>query len=313
MDGLGCKDTKMAEITGQMNSEQRLAVRKIYNEKCSSGQWKSGYKKNLDKWLERELKGSKEKLFRYCYKSLGEIDGFIIRQAFNGMGYDTALVCEILCTRTNQQLRDMAAEFNKVSKKTLKERCREETKKTMSSNNFQTLCLKILEAKRPENKKPVQQQIVNDAEELNRFLTQEKKKDAKAKFIEIFTERSWAHLAELSSRFADISKKYTLVASIKKAFGDGSDTSTALQIIAKFVSEPYDYWAQKLRASMKGMGTKDDDLIRIVATRCEIDMDNIKRVFGQRYGDGKTLRDWIRGDTSGSYAKLLCYLCGYEV
>lgn len=130
--------------------------------------------------------------------------------------------------------------------------------------------------------------------------------------MEIYTQRSWAHLGALSARFSDVSGKYTLEAAIKKTFGEGSDTSQALRVITKFTASPYDYWAEKLRKSMKGMGTIDDLLIRIVVTRCEIDMQQIKTVFGQRYGNGKTLKNWIEDDVSGAYRKLLLKLCGYD-
>merc|ERR1712176_24812 len=64
--------------------------------------------------------------------------------------------------------------------------------------------------------------------------------------------------------------------------------------------------------SMKGLGTEDNNLIRLVVSRCEIDMWNIKQRFGQTYGNGKTLKNWIEGDVSGAYKTLLLKLCGYE-
>merc|ERR1712083_382212 len=188
----------------------------------------------------------------------------------------------------------------------------DETKKRMSGNHFQSLMMAILDAQRPPNAEPNAQQVHQGAEMLNRVIAQEKKSDSKTKFVEVFTQRSWAHIAALSAAFADVSKKYTLEAAIKKTFGDGSDTSQALRVIARFCSSPYDYWAKKLRESMKGLGTKDDDLIRVVVTRSEIDMHQIKNIFGQRYGNGKTLKDWITKDVSGAYKRLLLLLCGYE-
>ena len=56
---------------------------------------------------------------------------------------------------------------------------------------------------------------------------------------------------------------------------------------------------------MKGMGTNDSLLQRIVITRCEIDLLSVSHVFGQRYGDNKTLRHWIEKDTGGDYRKML--------
>ena len=50
-------------------------------------------------------------------------------------------------------------------------------------------------------------------------------------------------------------------------------------------------FAQSLQRSMKGLGTKDDSLIRTVITRCEKDMVQIKEEFQQRYDD--SLGKWI--------------------
>merc|ERR1719464_2483495 len=231
------------------------------------------------------------------------------------MGFDSELLIEVVCTRTNAQLQAMQGAWSTSlrKQKSLRECVRDETKKRMSGNHFQSLIMTILEAQRPRNQAPDAQQVRQDAELLNRFIAQEKKSDSKSKFVEVFTARSWAHLSALSAVFADVSKKYTLEAAIKKTFGDGSDTSQALRVIARFSASPYDFWAEKLRKSMKGMGTKDDLLCRVVVTRSEVDMRNIKVVFGQRYGDGKTLKNWIEDDVSkGGYRTLLLRLCGYE-
>jgi len=180
----------------------------------------------------------------------------------------------------------------------------------LSSNHFQHLCLTILDAKRPENGPINEKSAQADAEELNNVLIHDKK-DAKDKFIEIFTTRSWSQIGAIVSIFQDVSKKYTLSAAISKLMGDGSDTCKTIKLISEFCTQPYDYFARQIRKSMKGVGTDENTLIRIVVSRSEIDMENIKAIFGQRYGDGKTLKNWIENDTSGLFRKLLLKLCGY--
>jgi len=62
---------------------------------------------------------------------------------------------------------------------------------------------------------------------------------------------------------------------------------------------------------MKGMGTNHELLIRVLVTRAEIDLYNVREIFGLRYGDGKTLKNWIEGDTSSHYCDMLSKVAGY--
>lgn len=52
------------------------------------------------------------------------------------------------------------------------------------------------------------------------------------------------------------------------------------------------YFARKLYKSMKGLGTDDATLIRVVVTRCEVDMIDIKQEFQRMYQ--KTLTSFIK-------------------
>lgn len=53
-----------------------------------------------------------------------------------------------------------------------------------------------------------------------------------------------------------------------------------------------DYLAERLFKSMDGIGTDDRTLIRIVVSRSENDLGELKNVFEEKYG--KSLSDWIR-------------------
>ena len=60
---------------------------------------------------------------------------------------------------------------------------------------------------------------------------------------------------------------------------------------AKIVNNKNAYFAELLYHAMKGAGTKDKKLVRIVVTRCEKDLGSIKQEFLRMYG--KTLESFI--------------------
>lgn len=65
---------------------------------------------------------------------------------------------------------------------------------------------------------------------------------------------------------------------------------------------------QVLRKSMKGLGTDDTTLVRVIVTRTEIDMQYIKVEYLKKYK--KTLNDAVHSETSGHYRTFLLSLLG---
>lgn len=71
----------------------------------------------------------------------------------------------------------------------------------------------------------------------------------------------------------------------------GTTKDSLLNLVA-CVRNKIEYLADRLFKSMDGVGTDDRTLIRIVVSRSEIDLGDIKEIFETKYG--KSLADFIR-------------------
>lgn len=100
-------------------------------------------------------------------------------------------------------------------------------------------------------------------------------------FNMILCQRNFAQLRVIFDEYQRITG-HDIEKAIKNEFsGDAEDG--LLAIIRSIRNKP-DFFAKKLNESMKGMGTNDRQLVRIIATRSEIDMGEIKQEYLARYG-----------------------------
>ncbi|XP_030839401.1 annexin A8-like protein 1 [Strongylocentrotus purpuratus] len=77
----------------------------------------------------------------------------------------------------------------------------------------------------------------------------------------------------------------------------------AFTVIFKSMCQPLAFYVDSLYWAMKGLGTDDDKLIRIVVGRSEIDLASIKTMFKEKYTT--TLAAMVEDDTSGDYKNVL--------
>ncbi len=88
------------------------------------------------------------------------------------------------------------------------------------------------------------------------------------------------------------------------------DVKEGMLTVVRCVRNKHKFFADRLNKCMKGVGTDDNTLMRIIVSRCEVDMQNIKAEFQSAFN--QTLGKFIAGDTSGDYKKILLALVGGE-
>jgi len=126
-----------------------------------------------------------------------------------------------------------------------------------------------------------------------------------SRFNVILASRNFKQLQATFKAYSEISGRDILNSIDREMSGDLKAGFKAIVMMAR---EPADYFSERLYRSMKGVGTDDALLIRIVVWRSEIDLRLIKRKFFERYH--KQLYKFIQGDCSGDYKKLLLAIVG---
>uniref|UniRef100_A0A8R1EBU3 Annexin n=1 Tax=Caenorhabditis japonica TaxID=281687 RepID=A0A8R1EBU3_CAEJA len=119
-------------------------------------------------------------------------------------------------------------------------------------------------------------------------------------FLHILATQNQYQLRKVFAYFNELSGA-SIEKSIEKEFS--GDLQKSYLTIARAASDKQKFFAQQLYASMKGLGTRDNDLIRVIVTRSEVDLELIKTEFQELYQ--KSLIDVVKGDTSGAYRDAL--------
>ena len=99
-----------------------------------------------------------------------------------------------------------------------------------------------------------------------------------------------------------------LLTAIDKEFHIGN-MKKLLRTIVYAAINPSEYFATRVYYAVKGAGTKDTLLMRILITRDEIDMPEIKQAYQRLYN--KDMVKAVESDTSGDYKRLLVELCSH--
>jgi len=290
MKGMGTDEKAIIKILTTRSNAQLQAVRKSYAE----------LNRDLLKDIKDETSGNFETTALALLLERSVYEAKCLQDAMKGIGTNEALLIEIICTRTAAHLEKIDKAYEKLFEKSLAKVVKSET-----SGDFERLLLSCLSLKRPAEGKIDGKEAAKDAKYLydkgeNKIGTDEKA------FIDVLTTRSFGQIAVIADEYEKISKK-TLLGAIESEMS--GDLGKGLTTIVKYSRDPAGYWAEQLHHTMKGMGTDDAKLLRIMVTRAEIDLKSIRDIFGDRCGKGKTLIDWIKSDTSGNFEDILVAIC----
>uniref|UniRef100_A0A673IUJ0 Annexin n=1 Tax=Sinocyclocheilus rhinocerous TaxID=307959 RepID=A0A673IUJ0_9TELE len=273
MKGFGTDENAIIELLGSRSNKQRVPLKAAY---------KTTYGKDLVSDLKSELRGNFESLVLAMLKAPAHFDASELREAISGAGTDEACLIEILSSRSNAEIREITKIYKAEYGKSLEDAISGDT-----SGHFRRLLVSLSQGNRDEKETVDISMAKQDAQKLH-AAGENKVGTDESQFNAILCARSKPHLRQVMCIV--------------------SNHVPSVYFSVKCIKNTPAYFAERLHKAMQGAGTKDRTLIRIMVSRSEVDMLDIRQEYLRLYG--KSLYTAISGDTSGDYKKLLLKLCG---
>ncbi|PRQ45014.1 putative annexin [Rosa chinensis] len=290
MQGWGTDENAIISILAHRNARQRCSIRQTYTEK---------YGEDLFNELEKELSGDFLRAMLVWTPHPAERDAMLAKEfATNKKSEGYFVIMEIGCTRTSQELFQVRQDYHARYKRSL-----EEDVSCGTSGDFRKLLVPLVTCYRYEpHDESVDTELVNsEAKILHDKISH--KDYSHEEIIRILTTRSKPHLRATLQNYND-QFGHPINKDLKKHRKD--EYLALLRATVKCLTCPEKYFEKTLRLSMKGIGTNEETLTRVVTTRAEVDMKHIMEQYQRK--NNVSMDNDIKGDTSSDYRTMLLAL-----
>ncbi|CAK9297356.1 unnamed protein product [Gordionus sp. m RMFG-2023] len=286
--GLGTDDKTVINILTKRSQRQRQEIAEAY---------KTLFGKNLEKSIKGDFSGTTKKALVALLYPREVYSAILLHRALRRVGTNLGGVAEVLCTLTPEEL--------EMVKKAYQKRYKKDLYKTISRDTSGDVKLLLLEYIKGNRMGPrSSQEIEEDAKILqkNGF----KSIGGKDGVAQLLSTRNQQDLQKIFAQYQEITKKNLLTEiTAEKALrvSKAGKLKKVLRNLVQCINNPPEYFAKRLRASVKGAGTNDRRLLRILVARSEIDLEAIKEAYQKLYG--KPLKKDVDSDTSRKFKKVL--------
>ncbi|KAF7116095.1 hypothetical protein RHSIM_RhsimUnG0039400 [Rhododendron simsii] len=285
--GRGCDEATIVKILAHRSARHCTFIRQEYKTKFSE---------DFDNRLSKELflKCDLKRALLLWMDEPANRDAKLVK---HGLSKNLNVAIEVICSRTPSQLEELKKAYHTLFGVYLDE----DIESHVHGDN-KKLLVEYAGTPRSESLEVNAVMVDKDAKDLFkdgewRLGTNEET------FIRIFSERSRAHLAAISSAYQEMYRN-----SLKKAVKKETSFKfkRGLLTILQCAENPAKYFAKALHKAMARPGTDDETLTRIIVSRAEVDIEKIKEEYLKKYG--KSLSDDVHKDTSGHYRAFLLSL-----
>ncbi|CAJ0572176.1 unnamed protein product, partial [Mesorhabditis spiculigera] len=259
----GDKEAVVDRLTS-ISNRQRQQLRELYFHT---------YDIEVDKALDKKFSGDLGTLLQALVDTPLEYDLKQLKKSMKGLGTDENALTEIIVTRTPQQMKKSGGD---------------------TSGDFKKLLIAIVNGSKDQSSVVDRELAHQDAIRL--VADDGKLKTPANAFLQCCETQNLYQLRELFERLTDLLKKPVEQAVDKEFSGDNK---IGLLAVVRATQNKQRYFAMQIQNAVKGFGVKDNDLIRVLVSRSEVDLKHIREEYFKLYG--KKLEDVIQAETKGAY------------
>lgn len=282
MKGFGTDDKVLISIITGRSNEHLQEVKKSYEKK---------YKTTLEKDIKGDTSGYYEDLLVALIEEHTFYLAGLVMEAIKGLGTDEQLLIDMLCTKSDAELKIIATAFQKKYGKDMIKEVSDDL-----SGDLKKILTCVFAMKRGAEGPADEALAKKDAKFLydkgeGKWGTDE---DA---FVGIFTTRTRSQLMATSKFYADLTG-HTLEVGVEK------ETSGYFKKAMLALATPLpEYYALKFRAALAGSGTDEKTLIRLLVGLPKPLLKEINQYYTHKYGH--SLHKDIESDVSGDFGQTI--------
>nr|CAB3222080.1 annexin-B12-like [Phallusia mammillata] len=282
----------VTDILAKSTNQQRQEIKSVYKQSCG---------RDLCDDIKKTFTGNFELLARGLLMKPLEFDAYCLHKSMIGLGTHESVLIEILVTRSNQEISAIKSIYKEKFGNELESDIKSDT-----SGEFRRLLISLANGHRKESTDVDVNKAVKDAEKLAKREIS-KSEHGEETFNSIMARESFPQLKAVFHAYEKLTDR-DINSSIKAVFA--GDLADGLLAIVDVVRNRNAYFANTIMCALKGLTRNDIAIRRIVVTRSEIDLFNIKRAYFSL--TNKALVEAIETQICGEnkYKKLLLAVIG---
>nr|AFK35882.1 unknown [Lotus japonicus] len=289
--GWGTDEKTVIAILGHRSVHQRQQIRKAYEEL---------YQEDIIKRLESELSGDIEKaVYRWMLEPTDR-DAVLANVAIKSGGKGYNVIVEIATVLSPEEVLAVRRAYHNRYKRSL-----EEDVAAHTTGDLRQLLVGLVSSFRYGGDEINARLAKTEADILHESIKQKKGNNEEA--IRILTTRSKTQLVATFNRYRDDHG----ISITKKSLDNASDDfHKALHTAIRCINDHQKYYEKVLCNALKRVGSDEDGLTRVVVTRAEKDLKEIKELYYKR--NSVHLEDAVAKELSGDYKKFILTLLGKQ-